>query len=582
MPASHLEGQPNINAVWAALMIESLVRHGVRHLVLCPGSRSAPLAVAAARNPRMDVRIRIDERGAAYHALGLGRVGRTAAVITTSGTAVANLVPAALEAATDGVPLVLLTADRPAELRACAANQSVRQHDLLEGTARFVRDLPEPTDRIPARFVLTTMAEAMRQAHGPHPGPVHINCPFREPLAPTEEAWDRSVLAGLSRWLVGSEPFTQGEGVCEAMHPLVGRRALEAIEAANEGLVVAAGPLDPETAKEVAGLAAHLGWPLIPDVRSQLRLSEQAWPWLDLVLESGVADWQPQVVLCLGARPVSKPLQAWWARSPLDASIVVAPGAERVDPSHDCTHRVVSSVAAFATAARSVLRKRKAMPRAFEAAHRRIEATLGEILDDTSDLSEVGTARALLGELGDDDALVLSNSLPIRLVQEYAGRQAETPWIVANRGASGIDGLVSTAAGVAEGTERRTTLLIGDLALLHDLGSLGCLKWIEQPITLVVLNNGGGGIFGRLPIARHGDVLSPYFDTPHDLDFEGAARMFGLSYHVPHTPAQFLDAFRGVRERRERAIIEVRVTKESTHHLLAALDERIGEAIRAP
>ncbi len=258
-----LAASPTLNLLWAGLLVEELVRQGTTLFVVCPGSRSTPLAVAVAQNRRAELVVHWDERAAAFVALGWARAtGRPAAVVTTSGTAVANLLPAAVEARQSGVPLILLTADRPPELREAGANQAIRQPGLFSTVARWEVDLGTPSDRVDPAFVLTTAAEAAARARDG--GPVHLNCPFREPLAPTPDGTDAgALLAPLGRWLDGTDPYTRR--VSPAAHAEVGDLA-HALDGVERGVVLL-GPLDAtdtDTAPAAAEIADRLGWPCSP------------------------------------------------------------------------------------------------------------------------------------------------------------------------------------------------------------------------------------------------------------------------------------------------------------------------------
>ena len=268
-----MKDQPNINALWGALLIEELARQGVRHVVLAPGSRSTPLVVAAARNDRVQCHVCTDERGAAFFALGMARAtGVPAAVVTTSGTAAANLLPAVVEASMDRVPLLLLTADRPFELRDCGANQTIRQVDLFGSYPRWQTDLPAPDDRTPARAVLSAAAHAFARARD-RSGPVHLNCAFREPLAPSPQEWNRACLEGTEAWCAGEQPFVRSvpSDALPDSPSLDDQTSI--LRGAATGLVLAATSNAGEHALTVA---ARLGWPLWADVRSGLRLGAPA------------------------------------------------------------------------------------------------------------------------------------------------------------------------------------------------------------------------------------------------------------------------------------------------------------------
>lgn len=303
---------PNFNALWGSLIVEELLRSGVDHFVIAPGSRSTPLIQAIARNPTANATVWLDERGAAFHALGRARGGVSpSAVVTTSGTAVANLLPAVVEASLDGVPMILLTADRPPELREVGANQSIRQMGIFSDHVRWAFDLPTPGTDMPARALLSTVDQAVHQAWDGHAGPVQLNCPFREPLAPTSAPWDASYLDGLDAWMESDDPLVDvlpGDPIdWMFVEELAG-----IVRTAKRGLVVCGTIADHADREEIAALAAHLGWPLWADVRSGLRFGPGPGGRLlhvDRLLGRGEA-YQPDVVLQFGSRLTSKRMQA--------------------------------------------------------------------------------------------------------------------------------------------------------------------------------------------------------------------------------------------------------------------------------
>ncbi|NNF56977.1 MAG: 2-succinyl-5-enolpyruvyl-6-hydroxy-3-cyclohexene-1-carboxylic-acid synthase [Rhodothermaceae bacterium] len=613
--ADRLRAAPNLNHLWAGLLIEELVRQGVGLFIVAPGSRSTPLAMAVALNERAESIVHWDERGGAFVALGWARAsGRPAALITTSGTALANAMPAAVEADAEGVPLLLLTADRPPELRETGANQTIRQPGFFDQVARWSFDLPTPSAEIEAAFVLTTAAQAVHRSLSP-PGPVHLNLPFREPLAPVPEPAPArrqvgeanaegidaaALLSGLRAWGATERPFTRyvrpgrvrSQDVLET---LMGIGVIGEPRQAN-GLVVLGKTEQPRDAEAAECLAAALGWPLVADVASGARLGPAhatLVPYADLVLASEAFRRAAPVgtVIHLGGRSTSKRLAQFLAERSPRHFLVVRPDAERFDPSHQVTARVQADIADFCGAALDVLpssARRGAWYQrwrdASEAAGRALDAAFAA----SEALSEPRVARLLSEHTPDGHGLVAASSMPIRDLDAFAASGHAPLRVTANRGASGIDGLVATAAGFARGLNRSTTLLIGDLALLYDLNSLALLRESlprtqsqGAPVTVVVLNNDGGGIFHFLPVEAHAaeSAFERYFGTPHGLGFEAAAQMFGLAYAQPETVEAFAAAYRGAMARETSTIIEVRTDREANVALHRALTSRVVEEV---
>ncbi|MDT0632962.1 2-succinyl-5-enolpyruvyl-6-hydroxy-3-cyclohexene-1-carboxylic-acid synthase [Rubrivirga sp. S365] len=595
---SHLASAPNVNHLWAGLLVEELVRQGTTFFVVCPGSRSTPLAVAVGQNPRAEALVHWDERAAAFVALGWGRAtGRPAAVITTSGTAVANLLPAAVEADADGVPMLLLTADRPPELRETGANQAVRQPPIFQDVARWSLDWPVPTADVPARWVLSTAAHAAHRATAP-PGPVHLNLPFREPLGAQPDGTDAAAyLGGVGRWGSGllSQRFTEPVGrVWPGGQPQTEFDQLaKRLRSVERGVVVAGygASLDADD------VAWRLGWPLLADLRSPgLRVGASHWerpvPYADLVLtsESFRRRGPAEAVVHLGGRLVSKRLGQYLRESEPATYVLVGPERDRTDADALVTHRVdlgegeALPVWPFGPRQESTR---------WQQTWGRASAAVGEVLErvigGASGLSEPAVARSVSRQTGLPEgdrpfvSLVASASMPVRDLESYAvtDRGPEV-MAVANRGASGIDGTVATAAGYVRGRGGAAVLLTGDLALLHDQTSLALLR-TGPPVVVVVINNDGGGIFHRLPVAAGGvgeldsDTFERFFGTPHGLGFEDAARQVGLAYHRPETMPAFEAALDGAVRSGASALIEVRTDREEQ----AALRRRIEAAAAA-
>ena len=572
------------NRLWAELLVEELVRGGVGLFCLAPGSRSTPLTVAVASNPKATHLVHFDERGTAFAALGYARAtGRPAAWITTSGTAVANGLPAVVEASVDSVPLLLLTADRPPELRNTGANQTIPQPNIFGECVRWRFDVPTSTPDIDPAFVLTTADQALHRAMGPPSGPVHLNCMFREPLAPERPDAPAEIPDGLQRWASSDAPYTRYETPSRVAPDDV-RAFAERLRAVERGLVVAGRLATRAEGAAAARLAEALGWPLLPDIGSQARFADSpvACPFYDQVLGSAAfaEAHAPKAVVHLGGRSTSKRLAQFVARSRPRTLAVVRDDPFRFDPDHRVTDRIEADVAAWCEAVAS--HGRGAARADWLDGWRRASAAAADLFaahfEEAEALSEPHVARVAARQAG--AGLVLAASMPVRDADAFAAPDGAQPLVVSNRGASGIDGTVATAAGVARGLDAPVTLLIGDLALLHDLNSLALLRDPNQPpVTVVAVNNDGGGIFHFLPIAEHDGVFEPYFGTPHGLGFEHAAAQFGLTYYRPDAPSALAAALASARTSAASTLIEVRTDRTENRALHADLLARIARAV---
>ena len=561
-----ISNAPNINALWAGLIVEDLLRNGVDTFVISPGSRSTPLTVAAASESRAKKFVHFDERGAGYFALGYARAQRRpVALICTSGTAVANYYPAIVEAAMALVPLIVLTADRPPELLDAGANQAIDQTRFFGAYARWSAALPCPEATVAPEVVLTTVDQAVFRATHGQAGPVHINCSFREPLAPvkSDEVFG-AYLKSLNTWMAGNAPYTTHADSEVKLSADAQRDLLKKLHQAERGLLVVGQLTSPPEADAVLKLAKALRWPVFADIASGLRMDDTAGVvvhWFDLALASKRAQeiLRPDVVLQVGGAVTSKRLAQFLAAHPPAMHVRVAGHPLRHDPAHAVTVRVQADLEPFCawlTAAQNVnpdgpwLQGMRAVS---EQTGKAVESRLMI----REDITEPGVAWTLSKHIPAKSVLFVGNSMPIRDMDMFAAPRHDGIFVVANRGASGIDGTIATAAGLAHGFDRPVTAVIGDLAALHDLNSLALLSETPEPVVLVVINNNGGGIFHFLPIAEQRALFEPYFGTPHGLGFHHAAVMMELGYAKPKSFKDFAAAYEHAFELGKSSIIEV-------------------------
>jgi len=560
---------PNINLAWTMLAAEECHRLGVRHAVISPGSRSAPLTVAFARHPQLRVHVAHDERGAAFMALGIAKsTGTPAVLVMTSGTAVANALPAMVEARMTRTPMLVFAADRPPELRDCGANQAIPQAQLLAGAARWTVDLPCPTTEIPAEFVLSTVDEAFARAcggAGAQGGAVHVNWQFREPLAPDARAWDIAWLWSIARWTRDVAPWRT------TLPPLASTVAVDAS-------LVIAGRSNPVTEHSLA----HWKGTLLADITSGLARAGTAGADLVLraALEGGSSGGaaggsagggnpalrealRPPSIAVVGDALVSKRLNAWIAAQSCDISVFGA-GDPRVDAAHRA-NAVYAGPVVFECA--KSLKPHAGWSAALACAVR----AAGKALAAERALCEptaIATATAACAA-EPHGTLFHGSSMPIRDA-DFLAIAPPAGWETAsNRGASGIDGLIASATGHAVASAEPVVAILGDVSTLHDLNSLQLAAQVETPLVLVVLNNDGGGIFRYLPIARHEDVFEACFTTPHGLSFAPIAKSFGLATESPRTRAALAKAMSRALRRGGTTVIEIACTRESSEECRA-------------
>lgn len=570
---------PNLNYCWAQLLMEELYRCGVRAVGVAPGSRSSPLAEAAAGHRRLRVVVHPDERGLAYHMLGVARgSGRPAAVVTTSGTAAANLLPAVTEAHHAEVPLIVITADRPHELRDCGANQATDQVKLYGAFVRRFFECPPPSAELAPGFLLAAVDDVVQAASGPPPGPAHINCLFREPLAPVHRSYPRrSIERALGRWPASDQPWVRWAAPARPVVPDL-EEASACLAAASTGCVLV-GAIPAGAASAVVELADALGWPLLPDLQSGLRLGPRPKPVIphaDLLLAHRAfrADCTAGCLLQFGSGFVTRRFLDVAADARIVQRILVDPSDRRVDPAHRSAIRLCGDPAAVAQALRATapLRAEPSHLSRWRAASDRVERALGRRFLRTIGLSEPALAWTLSRLLREEDAWFVGNSLSIRMAATFASAEGRAVPLAASRGLSGIDGQLATASGYAAGAQRPVTVLLGDLTALHDLNSLALLTRASPvPVIVVVVNNDGGGIFSLLPIADSARHFERVFGTPHGLSFRAAAEMFRLAYAAPATMPAFVRAWRDAARHGTSALIEVRTRRRETARAVRGL-----------
>ncbi|HUR83940.1 MAG TPA: 2-succinyl-5-enolpyruvyl-6-hydroxy-3-cyclohexene-1-carboxylic-acid synthase [Solirubrobacteraceae bacterium] len=552
---------------------DELVRCGVREACTSPGSRSSPIVLALAREQRLRCYSHIDERCAGFFALGAAKAaGRPVAIACTSGTAAANLAPAVVEAQQARVPLVVLTADRPPELREVGAGQTIDQVKLYGTAVKWFFEVGTH-EATPAtmRWMRMLACRAVWTALEGRPGPVHLNFALREPLIPPAElgADPQPARPNGRPWLLRSSP---GEDAAAA-----GRALAVIVRDAHRPLVVAG--RDEPGLEALAPACERLGWPLLADPLSGARRGGAAIAHYDALLRDPepAAARRPDLVVRCGDLPTSKPLRAWLDSLGEDVTqIGFDPHASWHDPAASL-HVVLAASAAAAIAA-TAEHAPSADPdwlarwrRADDAAAGAIDATLGD------ELSEPAVARELGARLPADATLFVASSMPVRDVESFVAVRDDAPRVLCNRGANGIDGLVSSAFGAAAVSPGPVVLLIGDVALAHDIGGLLAARRLGLALTIVLLHNDGGGIFEFLPLASERDVFEEHVATPHGLEFEHAAELYGCTWARVHDRRALRRQLRAALGSGTTSIVEVRTDRAEN----LALHRQLSAAVAA-
>ena len=597
--------------------VDELARCGMRAACTSPGSRCAPLVLTLAREERLRCYSHIDERCAGFFALGLAKAsGLPVAVTCTSGTAAAELLPAAIEAYEARVPLLLLTADRPPELRETGAGQAVDQLKLFGSAAKWFFEVgTHEASEERLRWIRTLACRAYWTALEGRPGVVHLNFPLREPLVIDEPVpEDLTGRGGGTPYLLRSPSLGLPRGDREAIPP----ELIELIKSARRGLIVAGrDERDSSTSlgsvgEAAAAFAAASGWPLLADPLSGARRGDAAIAHYDALLrdEAFAAGTRPDLVIRVGDLPVSKPLRTWLAGFGDTPQVALDPEGAWQDPASVLSHSLALEPAA-ALAGLTALASpptvtsttghrttpAEVQPRLLPADpdwlagwraadERAAEAILGAL--GTADLSEPAIAVELGVLLPETATLFVASSMPVREIETFWPVREDPPRVLCNRGANGIDGTVSSAFGAVAHEEDPVVLLIGDVALAYDIGGLLAAQRLNLKLTIVLLDNGGGGIFDFLPVSRaamaqEADIYTRHIATPTGLDFAKAAALYGLA----HERVETIPAFRAALERAllpgaGSAIVQVQTDRASNVELHSRVWQSVGRALSPP
>ncbi len=535
----------NVNSLWASVMVETLSRLGLQTAIICPGSRSTPLTYAFARHAAIETLPILDERSAAFFALGCAkRQFRPVALVCTSGTAGANFYPAVIEAYESGVPLLVFTADRPPEMRDCASGQTIDQQKLF---GKFVQHYSEMAVPVASREMLDylrqTLVSGWSRAIAPYPGPVHFNCPFRDPLPPLPDGTEQL-----------SQHFNQETFFSATVPPALARIQTQFLSNENwtqhERGIIIAGPTMSASAQDyceaVNKLARALGWPVLAEglspLRNYHRLNNSLISTYDLILRaSDRADaLSPEVVIQLGPLPISKVLRQWLQKHQPQRWVIGE--GQNLDPLHGPTRFLSSSVEQLAADFQNNNRVKNTQGylQQWLTYERSMRQGLDNRLATETALVESKIVWLLSQHLPEHTPLFIANSMPVRDVEYFWPINHRQILPAFSRGANGIDGTLSTAMGLAH-HNRPTVLLTGDLAFLHDTNGLLNAGQIKGHLTVVVVNNHGGGIFEMLPISQFEPEFEKYFVTPQSVNLFSLCKAYGVEHHLITDAADFID-----------------------------------------
>ena len=575
------EDSAYLNHVWSRTIVETLLTKGLRHAVICPGSRSSSLALAFARTAGIESVPVLDERSAGFFALGMAkRDGRPVAVVCTSGTAAVNLYPAVVEAKECGVPLILLTADRPHELRDCRAGQTIDQVKLYGSCPVHQLELSTPWEGEESlRYVCSSITTLWKRSMAPRMGPVHANLPFREPLVSLENI-EEAEANPMSDWIekhvrLSERAVQQPESIID----------LEEFTDCSKGVILVGSPLSPvskEWVENLAKFSSSLKWPVLADALSPVRNYSERFPnlicgynYICAAIEPG-SKFAPERAIVIGDLPIGKPLRSWFNESNLEA-VFLTPFPGDFDPGHNL------SVNRWFDLNRGVPAccngKDSSFADLWLSKEQTVKTEIGRRLESCDSLFEGAVAAALSKEIGRDEAVFVSNSSPPRDMESYWKPNDSRAEMYSSRGANGIDGILSTSMGVAH-SGSPTYLVTGDLALLHDTNGALIAKELKGKLTIILLNNQGGGIFDMLPVSQFENEFERYFATDQQVNFRNWARTYQFPHNQVETLPDFLDSLKSGHKEGVR-VIEIRLDRKRDAHRRKQWFQEIVDALGA-
>lgn len=584
----------NPQITWARIIADELCKHGLNRVILCPGSRSTPLVFSLSELSGIKTYVHLDERSAAFFALGFAKShDRPMPIISTSGTGPANFHPAIIEASESEVPMIVLTADRPPELRDSGANQTIDQMKMFGDHVRWFQQLPEAghEDR-KKRSLRVKMFQAIQKSSFPSPGPVHINIPFRKPFEPQEEQAHQTPQTPETMEPYGEGlPLPSSTGTITWHHGSVRTtstgctRIVELMKSAQRPIVVA-GPDSTRTDSSTATYlraAKQMNLPILADPLSNLRYGEKyghdqiyglydIWG-SDTVLSSDIA---PDFILRTGASPTSKPLRKMLSKH-RNRQVVIHPTAKWTEAEFTATDCIQTEPAPFLEEMSDVFNDAFSSDW-FDVIHqleRQSVNQLEQLLPD-SDL-EGSYIRTTLEDVPAGTSLFVSNSMPIRDLDRFTAPLDKAIEVYGNRGASGIDGVISTGLGCTFRSKQKPVIVTGDLALYHDMNGLAAIHRFDIPVVIIVIDNRGGGIFHKLPIANYDPPFTDHFLTPHDIHFEGIETIYNIPVSQVSEADQFSEELIRSLETSNAHLIRVDVDGKNSHRKR----EQITSQIRA-
>lgn len=562
----------NINRIWSSLIIDEFVKNGITQFYLSPGMRNAPLIAAMVHQQKFDKKVEIvlciDERGASYRALGYSKAtGKPAVLICTSGTAMANYMPAVVEAKKSNLPLIILSADRPAELTFCDDNQTIDQTKFFGDFIQGQMNLGSPTVEISPLAMTSSLSNLIHKSLFPQKGPVHFNCAFREPLEDTSVPVPSDYLNLAKIQIERTGPSTRYVNLETRPDKNSIAEIAELLKNSKTGLLVVGSLAPNESTAVVQEFVKNLNWPTYFDVSSSLKyafnLNDGALPTFDHPeFQTDLINNPPETVFHIGGRLTSKHYYSFLKKVPQINLVTLSLNLEKEDPSHHTKIRLNSHINSTLESIMGYFEGMKLPKKTLALDFQSFTESKIKLIDD-GPLAYPSISKTIIDHIPDNSTIYIGNSTVVRSFDAYFSYDnIKNIKVATNRGVSGIEGFIASTAGFIDGTQKEVYLVIGDVAFIHDLNSLLFLKDIKTPMKIIIVNNDGGGIFTLLPINKEKAILD-YISSPHGQNFKKMAESFGIDYVGVSERVEFLEGFKSMQTKNHHTILEVFIDHET-------------------
>lgn len=566
----------NINRIWSSLIIDEFIKNNITQFYLSPGMRNAPLIAAMTHlqsfHPELKIVLCMDERAGAYRALGYSKAtGKPSVLVCTSGTAMANYMPAVVEAKKSNLPLIILSADRPAELTFCDDNQTIDQTKFFGDYIQGEMGLGAPTVEISPLAMTSSLSNLIHKSLYPQKGPVHFNCAFREPLENTLVPVPAEYLELAQIQIKRQGPSTKYVNLETRPDKLAIAEIASLLKKSQTGLLVVGSLASHEDTKIVREFVKTLNWPTYFDVSSSLKyafnLNDEALPTFDHPeFQSELIKNPPETVFHIGGRLTSKHYYSFLKQVPQINLVTLSLNIEKEDPSHHTKIRINAHINSTLQLIMDFFEGEKLPKKGLVLNFESFTKKKIKLIDE-GPLAYPSISKGIIDHIPDNSTLYIGNSTVVRSFDAYFSYENRKNIKVAtNRGVSGIEGFIASSCGFADGSQKEVYLVVGDVAFIHDLNSLYFLKEQKTPLKIIIVNNDGGGIFTLLPIHKEQAVLD-YITSPHGQNFKKVAEAFGIDYTAVSDKENFLKAFKDMEKKNHHTIVEVFIDHETNKNV---------------